>query len=283
MRIAGLVILYRPNISILENIKTYLPFLDKLIVFDNTELADKYLHNVLLSLEKITLVHDCENRGIAKRLNEGVNMCIKENFSWLLTMDQDSFFEGLMFSDYLNCLKLLKDNYIVAMTGIEYEKVPAKIGCDYQTTQQLITSGSIINVEAYKTIGGFDEALFIDDVDTDYCYNAIKSGFQIIKFTNIFLNHSLGNVSYHKSLKTFKTSSRTLHSSVRLYYMVRNFFYINEKFPQHIFKEERKRRKKDLIHRIKNNFLYGTDKLTLLRFVILGWWDFRRKRMGKKI
>lgn len=282
MRLAGLVILYQPSSTVIDNIKTYLPLLDQLIVFDNTEVANESIHNQILELQNVVLVHDNLNEGIAKRLNEGAAMCLNENFTWMLTMDQDSTFEENQFKEYVNCLKQLEGKDHVAMTGVEFEVAPASNGCNCIEVKQIITSGSFINLALFKEIGGFDEALFIDDVDTDYCYQAISKGYKIIKFGNIFLNHSLGNVSFHKSLKTLKTTSRTLHSPLRLYYMVRNNLYLNNKYPQAIFHEETIRRKKDLLHRIKNNFLYGHNKLTLIQLVILGWWDFRKKKMGKK-
>jgi len=283
MRLAGLVILYQPSSTIIDNIKSYLPLLDKLIVFDNTEAANENIHNQILELQNVILVHDNQNAGIAKRLNEGAAMCLNENFTWMLTMDQDSAFESNLFKEYVNCLEQLENKGNIAMTGVEFEVTPASNGCNCNEVKQVITSGSFINLALFKEIGGFDKALFIDEVDTDYCYQAILKGYKIIKFKSIFLNHSLGKVSYHKSLKTLKTTSRTLHSPLRLYYMVRNNLYLNSKYPQSIFHDETIRRKKDLLHRIKNNFLYGHNKLTLIQLVILGWLDFRKKKMGKKL
>jgi len=283
MRIAGLIILFHPSPSVLINIQSYLPLIDKLIVFDNTEIPDALIHQQIQQLPNVILIHDYENKGIAARLNAGAHMCINENFTWLLTMDQDSFFEESIFKEYLNCLAKFENSNSMAMAGVEYVRRTERNDCNYKAVKLLITSGSLVNLRLFQTLGGFDEALFIDDVDTDYCFNAITKGYEIIKFENIYLNHSLGNESYHTSLKSFRVTNRSLHSPLRLYYMVRNFLYINNKYVNSIILEEKQNKKKDLLNRIKNNFLYGQNRLTLLRFLLKGYIDFKRKKMGKKL
>jgi rhamnosyltransferase len=283
MQIAGIVILYHPGSEVIENINSYLQQVDKLYVADNTENELSEMAAELSKNNKVKIIQDGTNEGIAKRLNLAANLAIAEGFDWLLTMDQDSRFGKDNINFYLQCIQSYDQKADVAMFGIEYEKEPLTTNCNNTEVLQLITSGSIINLQLFKNVGGFDEALFIDDVDTDYCYNSITKGYKIIKFTNIFLNHSLGKVSNHTSLKTFTASSRTLHSPVRLYYMVRNYLYMNRKYASSIFSKEKRRRKRDLLHRIKNNFLYGKNKLTLLHFVALAWLDCNRKRMGKKL
>ena len=274
MRIAGTVILYHPGSEVIENINSYHLQVDKLYVADNTENKQSNIAEELSKSDKVQIIHDGINEGIAKRLNLAAKLAIEEGFDWLLTMDQDSKFENGNMSFYLHCIQSYKQKENVAMYGIEYEKEPSTTNFHNMEVLQLITSGSIINLQLFKNVGGFDEALFIDDVDTDYCYNSITKGYKIIKFTNIFLNHSLGKVSNHTSLKTFKATSRTLHSPVRLYYMVRNYFYINGKYTSTIFLQEKRKRKRDLLHRIKNNLLYGRSKLRTLKYITKGWMDY---------
>ena len=92
---------------------------------------------------------------------------------------------------------------------------------------------------------------------------------------NIFINHSLGSVSYHPSFKTFKATPRTLHAPKRLYYMFRNYFYLNKKYSGNIFLEEKRTRRKDLLIRIKNNLIYGKSRITILKYLIKGWIDYK--------
>jgi rhamnosyltransferase len=146
---------------------------------------------------------------------------------------------------------------------------------------QLITSGSIVNLERYGEIGAFDEKLFIDQVDFDYSFRSRLEGFKTIRFNNVYLQHSLGKESEHISFKNFKKTKRSLHSPVRIYYMTRNFFYMRRKYSQH-FPEEIAHMKKDLLYRLKNNFLYSPHRFALVKAFLSGYADYRKGKMGKR-
>ena len=281
MRIAGAVILYYPEEIVIENIYTYLNFVGKLYIIDNSEIPSKVLSEKLKSFPNVIYLHDGENKGIAARLNLGSNLAIHDGFEWLLTMDQDSSFENGSFLDYLNCINLFDKKENVSMFGINFvEKVNQTVFCKPITVNHLITSGSILNLELINLIGGFDEKLFIDEVDFEYCLRSLSRGFSIVQFANIFLNHNLGRTSTHRSFKTRRLTSRTLHSPVRMYYMTRNFLYV-QRIYQKKFQNEIKQRRKILLNRFKNNILYNKERFKVMQNIIKGGWDFRKKRMGK--
>ena len=98
-------------------------------------------------------------------------------------------------------------------------------------------------------------------------------GYSVLQVENIFLNHTLGSQQPVKTL-TGKKKVKTLHSPIRLYYIVRNCY--KKQFP-----EEIKLRRKDLAVRIKNNLLYGPKKFSLIKHILLGFVHFKRKRFGK--
>jgi rhamnosyltransferase len=168
------------------------------------------------------------------------------------------------------------------MFGIEFEKrnQTTNIGCGGMDIDYLITSGSVVNLTLFDEIGGFDEALFIDEVDLEYCYRAKTKGYKIIKFTHIFLQHSLGKISYFRSLKSGKLTPRTLHSPLRVYYMLRNYLYVAKLYPNQ-FNESAVIRKKALKNRIKNNLLYGKGRFRLIKYIISAYFDYKHKKMGK--
>lgn len=281
MRIAAVVILYNPGKEIIYNIQSYLNDVEKLFVLDNTENPEEELINKITSLPKTTYFNDGENKGIAVRLNQAAALAIAGGFDLLLTMDQDSYFDKANLVNYLNSILVFKTLNEVGMFGIEYDKKKKQeVNCEYTDLSILITSGSIINLEVFKKIGQFDEALFIDLVDIEYCFRAIINGYKIIQFKNIFLEHSLGETSVHKSIKNFKNSIRNLHSPVRVYYMTRNYFYIKSKYRK-VFNTEILAIKKDLLIRIKNNLLYNEKRLSVLKYLLKGVIDFNRKKMGK--
>jgi len=281
MRIAGVVILYYPDQIVIENIYTYLNSVDKLYIIDNSEIPSKVLTDKLKSFSNIIYIHDGENKGIAERLNVSSNLAINDGFEWLLTMDQDSSFEKGAFLDYLNCINFFDKKEHVSMFGINYvEKVNQSVFCNPIKVNHLITSGSVLNLRLINLIGGFDEKLFIDEVDFEYCLRSLSKGFSIVQFANIFLNHNLGRKSTHRSFKTTRLTSRTLHSPLRMYYMTRNFLYVQHIY-QKQFSEEIRLRRKILLNRFKNNVLYNKKRFNVMKNIIIGAWDFRKKRMGK--
>lgn len=282
MNIAGVVILYNPQREVIINIQTYLNKVDVLYIIDNSHTMSASIPQIFSSHNKVVFLHDGKNEGIAKRLNEAANLAKRNKYEWLLTMDQDSYFSEKMIDQFLLCINNYKKLNEVAMFGIEHDKrlLSEKFGCSYKRAAHLITSGSLLNLSLFPTIGEFDERLFIDHVDHEYCFRAILKGFEVIQIDNISLNHSLGLVSQYRSLKNFQLTTRALHPPIRLYYMVRNYFYLNSKYSS-LFKDEMLIFKKHLINRIKNNLLYNRQRLKVVRFIIKGYKDFQHNRLGK--
>lgn len=283
MKIGAVVILYHPDNGLNERLLTYLPFVDKLFVFDNSEKKDyRNLVTALPLQEKITYHSDHENKGISVRLNQAAKIAIDEQFDWLLTMDQDSYFAKDNFQNFLTCLKNYTERENVAAFGIQYlDPASQSPNCHAHETNHLITSGSILNLNLFLSIGEFDVKLFIDQVDSEYCYRAIRKGYRVIQFNNIYLQHSLGKQSSYRSLKSLKKTKRSLHSPLRLYYMTRNYFYMRSEY-QKDFPAEITELKKDLLNRIKNNFLYSSEKFSVIKNVLFGIIDYKRNKMGKK-
>lgn len=281
VKIAGVVILYYPDQSIISNIASYSNFIEKLYIVDNSEQSNQQLIQEITSA-RTNYIHDGINQGIAFRLNQVAKLAIQEGFHFLLTMDQDSAFENEAIRQYVQCIAAYKEKETIAMFGIEYiEKHAATTDCSGLEVEKLITSGSMVNLDLFEQTGGFDEALFIDEVDLEYCYRAITKGYKIIQFKNIFLQHSLGHTTMHRSLKTLKATPRALHSPIRVYYMVRNYLYVNKKYKNRFIQDTRFR-KKALLNRVKNNLLYGKQKFRLLKYILTAIADYNKGRMGKK-
>src|SRR5438093_1776942 len=179
--IAAIVILYYTDEQVSERIFTYLPAIPKLYIIDNSEKSLPVLQK-LTSSEKIRFIHDGENKGIAKRLNDVIEIAISEGYEWLMTMDQDSFFEEEHLPAYFSCIEKFEGNNQVGMFGVDFEGT-ANIAadCTWQEITHLITSGSVVNLGLFNAIGKFDELLFIDEVDHEYCLRAIVKGYKIIK------------------------------------------------------------------------------------------------------
>lgn len=283
MNIAAVVILFNPEGAVAKRILSYAQEVDRLFVMDNTEenFRSKDAVKEVLPLPHVLYFHDGENKGLSFRLNQAANLAKEQGCQWLLTMDQDSFFPEGSFAAYLNCLQDHQGTESTAMLGVAFGQEAAwSPHCASEEVEQLITSGSVLNLAVFAKTGPFDEALFIDRVDQEYCLRARLLHYKIIQFNNIFLHHNLGVKTSGLSLKSLKRTSRTLHTPVRLYYMLRNYLYLKDKYkvqdPASIAFM-----KKELLLRIKNNFIYGSRRLELLQYLYRGFSDYRAGRMGK--
>jgi len=281
MKIAATVILYYPDENVVKNVLSYANAVGKLYVVDNSEVFSKLVMESVKRFNNAVYIHDGENNGIAARLNQVARLAVNDGFDWLLTMDQDSSFEGITFINYLSCIEAFGKKENVSMFGVNYlEKEATSNTCNALNVNHLITSGSLLNLKLMPGIGGFDEKLFIDEVDFEYCLRSVVKGFKIIEFTNIFLTHNLGQTSQHRSFKTAQLTSRVLHSPVRMYYMTRNFLYVHSGYID-TFPAEIDIRRKVLLNRFKNNILYNRQRFKVMKNIVKGFRDYRKGRMGK--
>ncbi len=230
MNIAGVVILYNPKDDVIKNIESYLEELDCLFVFDNTDFPNEKLVEKIKLLPRVQYISFFDNMGIAFALNTVLKAA--SSYHFLLTMDQDSRFYPGMMKRYK---KLLESNYnkdnSVAMFSVHYDGLPESNEVnDVVIVERAITSGSILNVEIAKNIGGFDENLFIDEVDNEFCYRTQLNGYKILCFPQIKMMHHLGN-PIPGSL--FGVKFRGLnHNKLRKYYITRNNVYVMKKYPK---------------------------------------------------
>lgn len=280
MSFAGVVILYHPDKDIFERILTYMDILDHLYIFDNSESFNHVLNSKITAHRKIQYLHDKENKGIAVRLNQAATLALKDGYSFLLTMDQDSHFRANEAERYQNCILNIKGIEKVGITGLEFIQSTSDTNCSCERVNELITSGSVVNLHLFEEIGGFDENLFIDYVDHEYCYRAKVKGFEVLKFTHIFLHHSVGEASNKRSFITLKNSQRSFHSPIRIYYMVRNYLYVNQKYKT-TFAPELQQQRNSILTRIKNKLLYNKDRIKLIRLIFRAFKDYKRSNMGK--
>ncbi|MGI8951013.1 MAG: glycosyltransferase [Chitinophagaceae bacterium] len=286
MKIAAVIILYYVDKDIISNIKTYYNYVDKIFVFDNSE-TESHIKKNLSKLPKIIFFHDNQNLGIAKRLNQACTLALEEGFDWLLTMDQDSKFSLDAISNYFSCFSQYKNKENVAMFAPKYsrETILSTKECQHnekEKLEELITAGALLNLSLYKKIDGFDEALFIDAVDFDYCVRAKLCSYSIVEFTNVFLSHELGKQVYRSSIKTLFTvkKKKIIHSPLRCYYIYRNMLYLKKKYENCALQSTHNYKNHVNAH-IKNCILYGRNASEIKKFIKLAKKDFGNGRMGK--
>lgn len=282
INIIGVVILYQPDTAILsDNINTYLPHVNKLLIYDNSEELSPALEKLVKGQQspKIEYVFFGQNEGISRRLNQAAEFAIDSGYDYLLMMDQDSSFADGVLPGYL---EKIGSNRIenVAQFGVNCQPEHTRVENEPVPVISLITSGSVLDLRFFGRTGPFDEKLFIDFVDLEFSYRVVDKGFVNLLFTDILLQHRIGYIRMGRSLKNFKLTPRLLHSPVRLYYIVRNGLYLLNKV-KYIKGAARADIKRSL-RIIKNDLLYHEDLLSVYANCLMGVIDFLRNKMGKK-
>lgn len=276
MKLAASVILYNPDQTLLSNLKTYINQVDVLLVYDNSAtdnsrtIFDRY-PNAIYNWSGI-------NSGIAERLNQALVFCAKNEIDFLLTMDQDSSFEN---DDFLAYKELLINNKgeTVGMYGVLHDQsMRRKYMKSISKNALLITSGSFVEVKIATELGGFNESLFLDGVDTEYCIRLFTNGYKTMLFADIVLQHELG-VGLKTRTPLLKMGYRRIHSASRIYYIVRNFLYLRKLYPDY----HQYLKIMPFINEIKNGIFYGHEKFSFMKNMVKGYFDYKNKRMGKRV
>ena len=259
LRFCAVVVWFNPNKveNLIKNVNSYSDFADKIFIVDNSEennssLAQKIKNSFYIPLGK--------NTGIANALNVGCKKAILDGFEWCMTMDQDSAWNSKELKKYVSLIGKSESKYENFSPALNFSSLYSlsknlkqffrsrkqSSFFDFQFEDRWITSGSVMKLSEWEKLGGFNAELFIDEVDFDYCARFSEKGLKNLCCENVFLDHNLGS---QRKLLFLKFGA---HTDFRLFYQIRNSFYMQKKHPEYVRK-------------YKN--LYNTKK-TLLKAIL---------------
>ncbi len=272
MKIAGVVVLYNPDESVILNIDSYIKDIELLYVFDNSEIKTE----LIVEIEKINKVKYFsvgKNMGIGYALNYVCEMAVKEGYDWLLTMDQDSYFEpnGVlkMIGEFEKKFGRDKEKIGIISPLIVYEgdKAENEVNENFQKISIAINSGGILNLKAFLKAGKFREDYFLDRIDFEYSLRLRKQGYELLRYNGSRLHHKLGSLKVYNFL-LFKIRV-TNHHPTRHYYMTKNAINIIKNyfkfFPSHCLYEI-----KSVIFDFCKVILFEKDKFEKIKMIFKG-------------
>jgi len=238
VKILALIVTFNPDIAQLANlIQAVYPQVAAVAVFDNA--SDKPV--TIPSLDNLHLVRNPTNVGLASTYNQGIDLARAMNATHLLIFDQDSCPASDMVAQLLEvmtCPEVLANGPVaavgpmyqdvkgqyappfVALRGLRLRRIPCAEG-ECVEVDHLISSGSLISMEALDQVGRFQDDLFIDYVDTEWCWRARRKGFRLLGVGAAKMQHSLGEAQF-----VVLGRPRPLHSPFRLYYQMRNQWWM---------------------------------------------------------
>ncbi len=280
--VAAMVILYNCGLECMENIKSYCGQFELIFVYDNSTMKNEMLIQKLKSISNVEYIDGQGNQGLAVSINEVAEKAISRNFLWLITFDQDSLAEkDLMekMSDYINYCEILDRVGIVcpAVKDPVFEFELAKSEITYNKWVQ--QSGSMLNLMAFREIGGYDKALFIDQVDFEYCVRLRQRNYKIVKVNKAILLHNTMDMDTIFLRKKGRPLYINKFSPMRYYYNTRNILYCTKKYKKTDvqYREAQRRNLGSLLRTLP----YERKKMKRMRAIILGYIDYRLGKMGK--
>ena len=193
----------------------------------------------------VTYITEHRNLGIAYALNRMMERAEQDGFQWLVTMDQDSILPDGMIEAYEAHIHDA-DVAIICPQVIDKRRVYMTVKTEptEEFVDECITSGSCTSIEAWKKLGKFDEWLFIDLVDNEFCKRAVVSGYKILQLNSFVMNQEFGKIipKSEKTIRFWLRMANLLHnknfakfsykkyvSPARVYYTNRNIIYVNRK------------------------------------------------------
>lgn len=233
-QILCVIVTYNPDIGALaENIRSVKDQVAGILVVDNstTEKTRESIRKFCLE-KKIQLLSNQFNLGIAGALNRSLDWARTHQYDSLLTMDQDS----TVCDDYVRNLlsaytKIGENKKIGILAPVHFDKKTGYLSRGYRLDRKefvakdiVMTSGNLLPLGVFSEIGGFDEDLFIEYVDHDFCLRLKKHGYSIYMVRDARLGHNLGDARKHYLGPYFFFSHNYL--PVRRYYRARNRFVL---------------------------------------------------------
>ena len=230
MRVAVLTIFYNPDYSDLISFIELSKSFEGRFCFINSLISKNSLD--LLKSNNIEVLGDGSNLGLSRAYNIILNECILKNFNYCFIADQDSRFKRSIIERFIkSSLKMFqKDEYLslTSMTRCFNNNYKKNITETYSYKKFVINSGALVSCKLWQKVGKYDENLFIDSVDYDFCLRIKKFGFKIINYHDFEFKHSIGKEDkYFFNLFKYRSYNHQRH-----YFTIKDRLYFLKKYSQ---------------------------------------------------
>lgn len=232
-KFGAVIVTYNPDVQILKrNLSRIHPQVEKVLIVDN---GSRNVESIVALNNNVDVLKLDSNVGIARALNLGIESMQNLGYHWVFTLDQDSILPENAAQDFLQFI-IKNDTKNIGILaprifdrGWNKKQVDIEnslIEGDFQIIERSITSGNLVNIIAWETVGKFDESLFIDWVDFDFDKRLELGDFKIVQINSVIMNHEIGVGVHPRFLHRILLYSNDRqfydHSPLRQYYYYRN-------------------------------------------------------------
>jgi rhamnosyltransferase len=229
------IVSFRPDIAQLRRLCDDI-LMDgaKVVVVDNTEVPGLNASELPAACELIAVGH---NSGIAHAQNLGVAHALTAGASIVVFFDQDSkiapgFLPALVAPLKLGTAEITSPLYVEDISNAPLPSLrlgrfglPVAVHGTGATKPYavdiVISSGTAATRDVFRIAGMFDEELFIDSVDSEWCLRCRSKQIPICVVPAAVMRHRVGNRSIRLGRFTILQ-----HNPTRCYYQLRNCFHM---------------------------------------------------------
>lgn len=245
--VEAIIVLYNPNLTRFYNcIKSVCSQVKRVVVVDNNSRNSDEVRNWLQeNIPNADFISLINNFGIGYALNRAI-VSLESNTQWVLTLDQDSIVPKNLVESFRKYTSI-QNLAVLCPRVIDKRRYNKKdnetMNHPVSEVSECIQSGSLFNVNILNNMGKFNEWLFIDYVDYEYCYRIVEQGYKIYRVNELVLNQEFGDLHDSKfkniylsmwnatKISLFKKLSYVPEvSSWRVFYTVRNRIYCLQYF-----------------------------------------------------
>ena len=173
------IVLYKCKFADSKTYKSFLAGHNDITIF----VYDNSSEPQVIDLPNVIYLHDPANSGLSIAYNTAAKYARRNNYKWILLLDQDSDFSDVDINDYIASINQHNNIHLFAptvMSGNRYMS-PSKMRHKFSTLQKSvpvgfidlnkyspINSGMCINVKAFFKCGGYNEKVSLDYSDFQF-------------------------------------------------------------------------------------------------------------------
>lgn len=293
---AAIVVGYCPESNtLIDLLISLVDQVDILVFADNGGCEANLLNSI--SLLGIRYVDMQGNKGVGAALNRGFAIAVSEGAQYVATFDQDSQASPDLIKSLAAAMTnaLVSDEKCIAVAPTFFDRRDGKKTSFpfYQTNKKritpvfdstredgliavdvLITSGMFIRADAWSDGLKYDEALFVDFTDSEWCFRALSQGYHLYGCANVKMGHALSDAP---PIKLFGLNFYR-YSPLRRYFYFRNTVAVSlEKYTPMNWK---RRLLLGLVVRFFANLIVDRERFQSLCMMIRGLRHGLTRRLG---
>lgn len=180
--------------------------------------------------EGVEVITFDENLGLGKAINE-IAEIVPQTVRVIFTFDQDSsppenyilrtWDHYVRLAERQEKLGVLTPSFVDARSGYQYQQKAIATGEEFTELTITLQSGMCIPIDVWRA-NKFNPELFIEFVDTEWCYRIKSKGYKVLQMNDVVMHHEVSD----QAPKEFLGFKLLKYKPIRRYYFFRNAIFL---------------------------------------------------------